>query len=259
MFVTTPRPSFTQEEARGAIAASLSYAEALRRLGMCPSGGNWRTLKRYATEVWCIPVDHFDPAAARREALRRYRMRTAVPLDQILVEGSTYSRSSLKARLFAEGLKDRRCEMCGQGELWRGRRMSLILDHVNGTRDDNRLENLRIVCPNCAATLDTHCGRNLALIRSCETCGTTFRAGHRAQRWCSPRCAQLGDAGRRGHLKLRRVERPPYEQLLAEIRELGWSAVGRRYGVTDNAVRKWVQAYHEQQAEADAASDLDAA
>ena len=64
-----------------------------------------------------------------------------------------------EAALFEEGLKERRCEMCGQDENWHGRTMSLILDHINGVPDDNRLENLRIVCPNCAATLETHCGR----------------------------------------------------------------------------------------------------
>lgn len=51
------------------------------------------------------------------------------------------------------------CELCGQDEIWHGRRMSLILDHVNGVRDGNRIENLNIVCPNCAATLPTHCGK----------------------------------------------------------------------------------------------------
>lgn len=244
MFVPKWGPSYSEQDAREAIAASRSYAEALRRLDMCPSGGNWRTLKHYATIEWSIPVAHFDPRAAQREALARHRLRVKQPLDEILVEDSTYrSRGSLKARLFADGLKQRRCELCGQGELWRGRRMSLILDHVNGTRTDNRLENLRIVCPNCAATLDTHCGRNVRLIRACETCGATFKARSGTQRWCSPRCAQHGEAGRQGHLKLRRVERPPYEQLVAEVRALGWSAVGRRYGVSDNAIRKWVRAY----------------
>lgn len=50
---------------------------------------------------------------------------------------------------------------CGQGEEWMGKKMSLILDHINGVHDDNRIQNLRIVCPNCNATLDTHCGKNV--------------------------------------------------------------------------------------------------
>jgi hypothetical protein len=161
----------------------------------------------------------------------------------VLVEDSTYSRGSLKRRLFSEGIKARCCELCGQGELWRGRPLALILDHVNGVANDNRLENLQIVCPNCAATLDTHCGRNMNRMRVCATCGIEFKAGHRAQRWCSPRCAQLGEPGRVGHLKMRRVERPPYEQLVAEVRAEGFSAVGRRYGVSDNAIRKWIRRY----------------
>ena len=61
-----PGPRYTEEDARAAIAASRSYAEALRRLGMRAAGGNHRTIRRYAEEVWRIPVDHFDPDAVRR-------------------------------------------------------------------------------------------------------------------------------------------------------------------------------------------------
>jgi hypothetical protein len=121
---------------------------------MRPAGGNHRLFKEWV-ERWEIPTDHFDAGASAR----RVPPRTARPLDEVLVQGSTYSRNKLKQRLYLEGLKERRCEMCGQDEDWRGRTMSLILDHINGVPDDNRLENLRIVCPNCAATLDTHCGR----------------------------------------------------------------------------------------------------
>jgi hypothetical protein len=125
---------YTEAEAREAIAASLSYTEALRRLGMCWSGGNHRTLKKH-TAAWSIPTDHFDPDEARRRALRH----KAVPLDEVLVENSMYSRGVLKARLYETGLKTRTCELCGQDELWQGRRMALILDHVNGDARDNRV------------------------------------------------------------------------------------------------------------------------
>jgi hypothetical protein len=246
MFVGRVR--YSEQAARKAIAESLSYAEALRRLDMCASGNNWQTLKRYATEVWLIPVDHFDPHAARREALAR-NWRTPRPLSEILVEGSTFSRDQLKRRLYEAGLKAPRCELCGQGDRWRGLPMSLILDHVNGVRDDNRLENLRIVCPNCAATLETHCGRNVNRTRPCSTCGAEFTPAGSKQRHCSHRCGSRSEASRSAQRAGRRVDRPPYEQLMAEIAATGWSAVGRKYGVSDNAIRKWVRAYERERGE----------
>jgi hypothetical protein len=73
-------------------------------------------------------------------------------------------------------------------------------------------------------------------------CGDTFVVRHSSQRSCSRRCGT--HAPKPGHrLERRRVERPPYEQLIAEVAATSWSAVGRRYGVSDNAVRKWVRAY----------------
>jgi len=136
---------------------------------------------------WGISTDHFDPHAAATEALRR----SPKPLSEILVARSTYNRTNLKQRLYDEGLKSRRCELCGQSEIWRGKRISLILDHVNGVRDDNRIENLRIVCPNCAATLDTHCGRKYRVPRlpqDCLRCGESFQPKYRGQRYCSREC-----------------------------------------------------------------------
>ena len=137
--------------------------------------------------IWGISVDHFDPHS-RHRGLRRTEKRV---LEDILVENSAYCRTNLKQRLYEEGLKDRRCELCGQGEIWRGARLSLILDHINGVSDDNRLENLRILCPNCAATLDTHCGRKLRLAPiPCALCGREFTPKYSQQRYCSRECGQ---------------------------------------------------------------------
>lgn len=235
------RVSYTEDQARAAIAASRSYAEALRRLGMCETGGAGKTLKKW-TVKWGISTDHFDPYAASRERL----VHTLTPLSEILVRGSRYHRGKLKERLVDSGLKARRCEQCGQGQEWRGRPMSLILDHVNGISDDNRLENLRIVCPNCAATLDTHCGRKLRLQpRRCLRCNDVFNPKYANHRYCSAWCGQRHDrtplSGPRPHA--RKVERPPYRQLLEEVERMGYCTTGRKYGVSDNAIRKWIRTY----------------
>lgn len=212
---------------------------------MCPSGNNRLTFRRYVEE-WGIDTTHFDPAAARREALRG---RPVVPLAEVMTEGSRYSRKNLKRRLYSEGLKERRCEICGQGEIWMGRRMSLVLDHVNGVRDDHRLENLRIVCPNCAATLETHCGRKNRLTREprrCLRCQKQFLPKDYRQRYCSAYCGCRWDRSGRPRPGARKVDRPPYEQLMAEIEATSYLAVGRKYGVSDNAVRKWIRVYERQ-------------
>jgi hypothetical protein len=222
------------------VAASFSYSEALRRLGLRAAGGNHATLKKYVA-AWDIPVAHFDPHAVRRRSLARFT--SPRPLHEVLVEHSTYSRGTLKKRLFDVGLKKRRCEHCGQGETWRGRRMGLILDHINGVGDDNRLENLQIVCPNCAATLETHCGRQNRRERLCAHCDRPFWPERPRQRYCSKACGLHAPPKPGPRPATRRVARPPYAQLRREIQALGWSAVGRRYGVSDNAVRKWVRQY----------------
>lgn len=265
MFVPDRFP-FSEAQARDAISRARNWTEALTLLGYRNAGGNHATVKKYAA-LWKIPTDHFDPRAAILEGLARGRG-TKIPIAEILVEESTYSRNHLKDRLFEAGLKQKLCELCGQEEIWCGRRMSLILDHINGIPNDNRIANLRIVCPNCAATLDTHCGRNLPRVRSCVGCKARFSPRTIQQRYCSFSCftgTRTRDAGKLSPSSTlgipapsrRKVERPPYEELIREIEETSYCAVGRKYGVSDNAVRKWLRFYQRERERLERAGDSD--
>lgn len=232
---------FSEADAQAAIASSICWADALRALGYQVKGANYRTLQKWAGR-WNISTDHFDPHIGRKRAGKAQE----IPLSEVLVEGSTYNRQNLKRRLVASGLLPPCCEMCGQDEIWRGRRMSLILDHINGVSNDNRLENLRMVCANCAATLDTHCGRNLPRERICAGCGESFAPRNLRHRHCSEKCwGVVAAVALRGvpRPERRKVERPSYEQLMTDIASTSLLAVGRKYGVSDNAVRKWIRWY----------------
>jgi predicted DNA-binding protein (UPF0251 family) len=80
------------------------------------------------------------------------------PIDELLVAGRRRGRSHVKARLINEGLKENRCETCGITE-WRGKPLNMELHHVNGDGEDNRLENLQLLCGNCHSQTDNWGGR----------------------------------------------------------------------------------------------------
>ena len=85
---------------------------------------------------------------------------TKYPLDVVLTEHSTYPRHRIKQRIIDNNLLEYKCAMCGIGPVWMEKPMVLIMDHINGVNDDNRLENLRFVCSNCDSQLDTYKSKN---------------------------------------------------------------------------------------------------
>jgi hypothetical protein len=221
------------------IKTSFTYKEVFEKLGLNNHGNNYNTIHKYV-DLYGINTSHFNSNLERIKNLIKYNK---ISLDIILVENSAYrSTSHLKKRLYDENIKSRICELCGQTENWNGSHMSLILDHINGIPNDNRIENLRIVCPNCNATLPTHCGKNIKSDKLKND--KTVEVKKKKDYFCT--CGKKISRKATNCIECRsllnhKIEHPSHEILLNDVKDLGYSGTGRKYGVSDNAIRKWLK------------------
>lgn len=141
------------------ILESTSVSEVLRKIGVVDRGGNHTKLVKYLKEH---PEINTETLVGRK--IQRVNKK-GVPLkklSQVLVENSSGNSHKLKLRLINEGVKEERCEICGNTE-WMGGQIPLDLHHVNGNHFDNRLENLIILCPNCHRLTDNWGNKNASI------------------------------------------------------------------------------------------------
>ena len=133
-----------------AISQSKSMREAANKLGM-----PFSSFKRKAIKLGLYETNQGGVGIKKKVPDR------SIPLNEIL-EGKhpQYQSNKIRIRLIKEGIKDHKCECCGLSE-WMGVPISLEVDHINGINNDHRLENLRILCPNCHAQTDTYRGKNI--------------------------------------------------------------------------------------------------
>jgi hypothetical protein len=151
------RPDLPDETSfREVVARNTSLAGVIRELGWPINSTSYRRVHARIEELE-IDLDHLHGRTWANGVSRSARR---VPLRSYLRRGQLVHGSTLRRRLVEEGLKDHRCEACDLTR-WRGRPIPLELDHIDGDRTNNELQNLRLLCPNCHALTPTYRGRNI--------------------------------------------------------------------------------------------------
>ena len=150
--------SWTDDQLIQAVKEVKSYRAVLLRIGLIPAGGNYAQVTARVKDLE-LSVKHFTGKGWNQGWKFDPRVKPQA-LEEILVKGSRRQSFSLKKRLFAAGLKKPECELCGWCQISLDGRVPVELDHINGDHSDNRIENLRVLCPNCHSLQPTHRGKN---------------------------------------------------------------------------------------------------
>lgn len=207
------------------VKTSNSFSEILRKQEKAISGASVKLLKSKLQQYNIVCNFSTSPIKTKDKKT----------LNEILVENSNYQSSKLKERLIKEGIKKDVCEICECSNEWNGKTLVLQLDHINGNHSDNRLENLRIVCPNCHSQTETFGNKRAKKHNYCIDCGCEISIR-------STRCNSCASK-HKNSFKVKPENRPSKEELLELIQNNPFTVIGDMYNVTDNTIRKWCKNY----------------
>lgn len=218
------------DEFRAVVAQSKTIREVLQHFGLPKNQGHYNRMFHKTVDEFDIDISHIT------DSVKTQSFRKRIPLDEFFVVGVKREGRDLKKRLLEEGLVKDECSECGQLPKWNNKPLVLQLDHINGDNTDNRIENLRILCPHCHSQTDTWGGKNAqekhAYKHVCSVCG-----GHKKNTG-SDKCEKCRNVAQKENTK---IVWPEYSALKQMTGELGFSGAGRKLGVSDNAIRKYLK------------------
>lgn len=218
---------YTEEKLKEYVKESLSWADVCRKFGVRPASGSQCHLKKLAIR-YSINISHFT-GQAWRKGKYDYKKKNAL---EYCFKDSTIKSSELRLKLIRDGYKNHECELCKVKE-WMGEPIVLELDHKNSNHTDNTFDNLQIICPNCHALLT----RN----RRKASRKTNNKS------WDNPSFTKIKIKRKKRKftpgIKKRKVSWPTKEELQNLMIIMNWTALGKKFGVSDNAVRKWAKQY----------------
>ena len=221
---------YSEEDLRNLVADSYSMRELQRKMGYSSLGANFKTI-RNRLKKYGISTDHFKPVA--RDSTKR-------TFENVFCKDSTASQHCLREWYLKGKYTEYKCSICGLLPFWNDQELSLTLDHINGYNHDNRLENLRWICPNCDRQLSTFGNKSIKEQNKNREVEKNFciDCGKQISKYAT-RC--LSCAGKFCHPS----EKPSKEKLLEQIYKCNgnFERVASAYGINSNSVRKWCRFY----------------
>lgn len=149
------KANYSKENLEILVKESFSLAEVLRKLGLRDVGSNFITLKKYIIE-YGLNIDHFTGKLWNKGKTEATDKRVGkLNIEDVFNNNIKIKSSNLKEKLFILKYKERKCECCGVGEEWQGKPLTLELHHIDGNHNNNNLDNLQILCPNCHSQTDS--------------------------------------------------------------------------------------------------------